>query len=235
MGRAPTATVWLSTSGHQPDEWHPYQYARSNPITYGDPMGLFAISDVLWATGQAVNAYGWFSTANNFVQMAKELRDGASLRNVAMDFAINAALDFGAGKALGILTDAAAPLVNQFAQGFRKSIRKADDEIERLRTRAHAKPEQDHHLIPKGETRFTARYNGILARYRLDVDSVELPVIRMHHQGRHPTEYQQWVQRMLEAADEAAKGDKAMFLGFLHNAAEIVKASPELLMKDFWR
>lgn len=227
---------YVTSRGQYVDGLNRYGYAQFNPNMYTDPMGYFSYIEIMGTSFKyASQGYSWYSLAKDVKEAAQALRNGASLRNIAFDFMINAAADAAFGKALDVVVGAGAKVVGDFAEGFRKGAKKADDEIDDIRKRARAKPIEEHHLIPKGETAFLSRYNEILSKYGLDVKSDDLPKIHMHHRGRHPTEYQQMALEMLNEADKYAKGDPQLFLAFLETMAEGVRNSPELLMRDWYR
>ena len=62
----------------------------------------------------------------------------------------------------------------------------------------------------------------------------------MHHQGRHPKEYHDYVLDSMTEFDKIAQGDKNVFLKLYDNMKNHIMENhimenPDMLYKDFWR
>jgi hypothetical protein len=57
----------------------------------------------------------------------------------------------------------------------------------------------------------------------------------MHHQGRHPNEYHEYVLENMKQFDNIAQGDKNVFLKLYEKMKINITDNPDMLCKDYWR
>jgi hypothetical protein len=81
---------------------------------------------------------------------------------------------------------------------------------------------------------WTPEFEDIADKYKLDIDG-PWNTAQMHHQGRHPNEYHEWMLAAFDRADKFAKGNQQKFLGFLEPYFQAVRENPEVLMRRFWQ
>ncbi len=96
------------------------------------------------------------------------------------------------------------------------------------------KPEQLHHFATNKNKTYTPQFEKIANKYGLDLDDARNKEY-MHHQGRHPKEYHDYVLDSMTEFDKIAQGDKNVFLKLYDNMKNNIMENPDILYKDFWR
>ena len=57
----------------------------------------------------------------------------------------------------------------------------------------------------------------------------------MHHLGRHPDKYHEYMYEKISFFNSIAKGDQETFISLFEGLKEYVKNNPEILIKEHWR
>ncbi|MCO6438071.1 MAG: hypothetical protein J5J06_13340, partial [Phycisphaerae bacterium] len=208
----------LDPHRHLADGSNLYHFARSNPSNLSDPAGLLTYAGLgMWA-GRAYAAYDMYDRASSLIQFARDLQSASDMRTLLLDLA-TVTVDVAGGK----IFDAIQGAMNAIGP-FYKS----------LRTRAMAKPKQNHHFIPRGGKEFGPKYDAILSKYGLSTaDGWNQDL--MHHLGGHPKAYFQYMLEQLAIADDLAQGDPQKLREYMAGVFQYVKDNPEMLMKEYWQ
>jgi hypothetical protein len=106
---------------------------------------------------------------------------------------------------------------------------KLEDGVIPLAPAGGALPMQMHHFLTDKHSRYTPRFEEILAKYGLTLNdpwNLEL----LPHQGRHTTAYHEFVLTMVTTADKEAKGDRKKFLALIEKYIKApVRANPAMV------
>ena len=57
----------------------------------------------------------------------------------------------------------------------------------------------------------------------------------MHHLGRHPNEYHNYVLEQMQMFDIVSKGDQTVFLSLFEQLKKEIVNNPEILTKEYWK
>jgi len=98
-------------------------------------------------------------------------------------------------------------------------------------------PEQFHHMASDKHSEWSPRFRRIADRYGLSItDSArEWNVHEIPHRGPHHPDYHQWVLDNMEAADEVADGDVAVFRDlFSRWVVQVVRSDPTIVRWAYW-
>ena len=96
------------------------------------------------------------------------------------------------------------------------------------------KPIQKHHYATNKNKTYIPQLEEITKKYNLDLDD-EWNKEKLHHQGRHPNAYHEYVLDSMKQFDDIAQGDKEIFLQLFENLKKHIKLNPDMLSKDYWK
>ncbi len=96
------------------------------------------------------------------------------------------------------------------------------------------KPNQVHHFATNKSKKYTARFEKICNKYKLDLDDTWNKEL-MPHQGRHPYEYHDYMLEQMKKIDTAANGNRDEFLKLYEQLKKKVIDKPEMLTKAYWK
>ncbi|MDI9380721.1 MAG: RHS repeat-associated core domain-containing protein [Verrucomicrobiota bacterium] len=117
-----------------------YQYVLSNPQAHTDPTGEmdFNYASLMKAVSIGSDLWTTYDVAITFKGAIDAFARGASLQSVALELAVELAIQAGGGKAMDKLIDVGRPLLNKFGQALGKGLKGA------LELEIHM-----HHVFPK--------------------------------------------------------------------------------------
>jgi RHS repeat-associated protein len=117
----------------EPLTLHQYLYCLNDPINMYDPDGRFAMMDNVTAMGRyAQMASNGYDVASGVMDFARKVAGGASLSNVVLGLAIDAASNKIGGKGLDFLTGAGSKAINKL-KGRMKSLISGDERVQLYR------------------------------------------------------------------------------------------------------
>ena len=94
-------------------------------------------------------------------------------------------------------------------------------------------PNQLHHFMPKGESKWTWKFQRILDKYGLNVH-MDFNTAMMPHQGRHCFKYYEWLLGQVQRIDATAGGNVTVFLREFEAIKRYVIANPDILYNRGW-
>ena len=97
-----------------------------------------------------------------------------------------------------------------------------------------AKPNQVHHFATNKSKKYTARFEKLANKYKLDLDDAWNKEL-MPHQGRHPYAYHDYMLEQMKKIDTIANGNRDKFLKLYEQLKKKVMDKPEMLTKDYWK
>ena len=101
-------------------------------------------------------------------------------------------------------------------------------------TKGVSKPNQVHHFSTNKSKKYTARFEKIANKYKLDLDDSWNKEL-MPHQGRHPYAYHDYMLEQMKKIDTIANGNRDKFLKLYEQLKKKVIDKPEMLTKDYWK
>jgi hypothetical protein len=97
-----------------------------------------------------------------------------------------------------------------------------------------SRPNQWHHFASNKNKIYTPRFRKIANRYGLDLDD-SWNIDLLPHQGRHPNDYHDFVERGMERAAREAGDNKEKFLNLFNKyTKETTRKNPDILRKSGW-
>ncbi len=96
-------------------------------------------------------------------------------------------------------------------------------------------PKQLHHFASNKNKTFTKDFEAITSQYGLDLDA-SWNKVKMHHLGRHPNYYHDFVlSGMRRAATEAGNNKQAFLKKYYKYVIDPVRDNPNMLRKNHYR
>ena len=97
-----------------------------------------------------------------------------------------------------------------------------------------SKPMQLHHFATDKNKVFTPQMEAIASKYGLNLNEPWNKEY-MHHLGRHPNEYHNYVLEQMQMFDIVSKGDQTVFLSLFEQLKKEIVNNPEILTKEYWK
>jgi len=221
------------SAGSLPDVVHPEAWVPETPFFSG--MGTLFDSEATAADrivgGLKVGILAPLAGAELFVTGVIAAPQLAATEAIAAGEHIGRALELGARGA-----DAAA--LDEWlaaAQAGSTSVAETASTVAMGALGARGRPNQLHHFATDKNRVWSPRMQKIADRYGLKLDEL-WNVESIPHQGRHPNEYHEFVQRgMTRAAREAGMNKKKFLELFERYVKQPVRDNPDLLRKAGWK
>lgn len=110
----------------------------------------------------------------------------------------------------------------------------ADGPVDDIEEFLNTLPEQTHHYATNKNRTYTPEFEKIANKYGLSLDG-DWNKDLLHHLGKHPNEYHDFVLEAMKCIDASACGDQATFLQLYEQYVKsIVRKKPILLRKKGW-
>ncbi len=174
-----------------------------------------------------LNQLQMLATGNASVDDLIEAVEGYGIYDKFKQAMIDAAKEQGINAAIGAGTGGAGVL---FSKVFNK-VRK----FKKLEKTVDDRPHQKHHYATDKNKKYTPRMKKIAEKYDLHLDddwNKEL----LPHQGRHPNEYHEFVERQMNKAAKEAGDDVDKFKTLFDKyVKQPVRDNPDLLRKAGWK
>ncbi len=188
--------------------------------------GLTAGYGASISAGAQVSSFGSFIVANkSYVKLGEMLLTsavditGEGWQQVSLK-------DFGQRAAVGAATWGVQELTSG---SFNKApnFNESGGDVKEL-------PKQTHHFATNKHSHFTREFENTIGKYNLDLDGDWNKEV-MHHLGRHPDVYHQFVLSGMQRAAEEAGNDTKLFLKLYNEyVKKVVINNPLLLRKAGW-
>jgi hypothetical protein len=96
-------------------------------------------------------------------------------------------------------------------------------------------PKQLHHFASNKHKTYTQQFDNIASQYGLDLDA-SWNKVSMHHLGRHPDDYHEFVLLGMQKAASEAGGNKQAFLKkYYKYVIDPVRDNPNMLRKNYYK